>query len=497
MHILGLDIGTSGVKAALFDNTFKLVARSYRDYPLIDVGQDQFDLDANLVWEKSREAIGEVHGRTGKNIDAVAVSALGDVVIGLDEKGNPVRPSILDFDPRGREEIEDFIKGIGVERFFRITGMPPIHINSLAKMLWIREHEPQHYARTAQWATYEDFILRRLGAKPTISHSMAARTMLFDSMKKNWSAELLGAAGIDGDALPETAPSGVVIGTLESGESEELGFSRNAVACSGGHDVVCAAIGAGLDEHDPHTALDIVGTMECVIVIMQKAGINEEMLKRLYPCYPGYRKYISLSVNLTSGSIVKWYRDEISSPSAGNEGDVGFEELLQHIDENNPGDLVLVPHFAGICNPVFNPDARGLVYGLSLHSGRQDLIQAIIEGLCFELKLQIEGFSDAGIDIKKLITVGGGSQSSKWLQLKANVTGLEVVASDAHEASSMGSAGLCGSALGILESPFQIGQAMGVSEKRYTPLSAATKRFNEKYRRYRGLALRLHGVELP
>ena len=497
MHILGLDIGTSGVKAALFDSTFRLVARSYRDYPLIDVGQDQFDLDANLVWEKSREAIGEVHGRTGKNIDAVAVSALGDVVIGLDEKGNPVRPSILDFDPRGREEIEDFIEGIGVERFFSITGMPPIHINSLAKMLWMRNHEPQHYARTAQWATYEDFILRRLGVKPTVSHSMAARTMLFDSIKKAWSHELLGAAGIDRDTLPETAPSGVVIGTLGSRESEELGFSRDAVACSGGHDVVCAAIGAGMDEHDPHTALDIVGTMECLIVIMQKAGINEEMLKRLYPCYPGYREYISLSVNLTSGSIVKWYRDAISIPSAGNDGSAGFDELLQEVDENNPGDLVLVPHFAGTCNPVLNPDARGFVYGLSLHSSRQDLIQGIIEGLCLELKLHIEGFRDAGIDIKKLITVGGGSQSSKWLQLKANVTGLEIVASDAHEASSMGAAGLCGSALGILESPFHIGQVMGVSEKRYTPLSAATKRFNEKYGRYRELASRLHSVESP
>lgn len=495
MHILGLDIGTSGVKAALFDKTWKLVGRSYREYPLISVGKDSFDLDAEVVWEKTREAILSITHSTGQAIDAVAVSALGDVIIALDEEGNTVRPSILDFDPRGREEIQDFIDDIGVERFFKITGMPPIHINSLAKILWIKKHEPLHYRRVVRWASYEDFILRKLGVKPTVSYSMAARTMLFDSRHKSWSEEILEAADLNRASLPEAVPSGVVIDTLGSRAAEELGFSRDAVACSGGHDMLCAAIGAGLDEGDPHTALNIVGTMEGVIVLLQRPGTSGEMLKRLYPCYPGYREFISLSLNLTSGSIVKWYRDEISNLSAGNGEEIGFDELLRDVDEKKPGDLIVIPHFAGTCNPKHDPDARGFVYGLSLHSNMQDLIQGIIEGLCYELKVHIQGFKDAGISIERLKTVGGGSQSSKWLQLKANITGLEIISSDAHEASSMGAAGLCGSALGILDSPFAISHAMGVKEKRYTPLPGATERFNEKFAQYQGLIGRLHSVE--
>jgi xylulokinase len=425
MHILGLDIGTSGVKAILFDETWKAIGQSYREYHLISAGEDRFDLDAETVWKKTREAIIEIADSTGQAIDAVAVSALGDVIISLDERGNTVRPSILDFDPRGKEEIQGFIEDFGAERFYKITGMPPIHINSLAKILWIKKHEPHNYRRVRSWATYEDYVLRKLGVRPTISYSMAARTMLFDSTHKTWSQEVLTAAGLEEGSFPKAVPSGMVIDTLRRDVSRELGFSRDAVACSGGHDMVCAAIGAGLDEGDPHTALNIVGTMEGVIVLLQKPKVNREMLKRLYPCYPGYREYISLSVNLTSGSVVKWYRDVISYKTMGNGEEKSFEELLQSIDEKEPGNLFLIPHFSGTCNPVFDPGARGFFYGLSLHTTMQDLIQGIIEGLCYELKMHIQGFNDAGISIEGLKTVGGGSQSSKWLQLKANITGLD------------------------------------------------------------------------
>jgi sugar (pentulose or hexulose) kinase len=171
-------------------------------------------------------------------------------------------------------------------------------------------------------------------------------------------------------------------------------------------------------------------------------------------------------------------------------------ELLRVIDETKPGDLFLIPHFSGICNPVFNPDARGFLYGLSLHTTVQDLIQGIIEGLCYELKVYIQGFNDAGISIKGLKTVGGGSQSDTWLQLKANITGLEIIGSDAHEASAMGAAALCGAALGIIDNPYRVHSFMGVKEKRYTPSPQAVERFEEKFVRYQELSNALHGVDV-
>ncbi len=252
--------------------------------------------------------------------------------------------------------------------------------------------------------------------------------------------------------------------------------------------MVCAAIGAGLNDSDPQTALNIVGTMEGIIVLMKEPNTSGEMLQKLYPCYPGYREYISLSLNLTSGSILKWYRDLLSNFSMHEYKTTGYVELLQGLDDKTPGSLLFIPHFSGTCNPFFNPDARGLLYGLSLDTTMHDLTQGIIEGLCYELKMHLQGFEDAGIPIRRLKTVGGGAQSSKWLQLKANVTGLEIVNMDITEASAIGAAALCGTAVGVVDNPYEVIDRRGTREIRYTPSTEATKRFGERFLRYQALS---------
>ena len=250
-RMLGLDVGTSGCKAIVFDSRWNIVARSHRRYDLIRAGENGYELEAETVWAKLREAIAEAQARAGGKTDAVAVSALGDVIIPLDASGTPVRPCILDFDPRGKDEIHDFVEGFGEAKLYETTGMPPIHINSLAKILWIRKNEPRTYRRVRRWATFEDYILQKLGARTAASYSMAARTMLFDIHRKTWSPDILAAAGLHERDLPQPVPSGEVIANLDGGTAGELGFSTGAAVCSGGHDMVCAAVGAGLDVERP------------------------------------------------------------------------------------------------------------------------------------------------------------------------------------------------------------------------------------------------------
>jgi xylulokinase len=490
--MLGLDIGTSGCKAILFDDRWNVVARSYRRYDLVSAGENRYDLVARTVWENLREAITEVHAGTDARSDAVAVSALGDVIIPLDESGNEVRPSIIDFDPRGKEEIRAFVEGYGADKLFETTGMPPIHINSLAKILWIRKHEPLAFEKVRRWATYEDWVLQKLGAKPAVSHSMAARTMLFDIHRKTWSPDILAAAGLRERDLPEAVPSGEVVARLDARTAGELGFSDGAVACSGGHDMVCAAIGAGLDVNDPSTALNIMGTMEAVIVLTKKPNVKKAMLRNMYPCYPAYREYISLSLNFTSGSVLSWYRNLFSGLRGPGENDVGgYDELLKDMDTGMPGELLFVPHFSGVCNPVFDPDARGFLYGLSLGTSPRDLTQGIVEGLCYDLKSHIRAFGDAGFPIARLKVVGGGAQSDSWLQLKANITGLEVTRSDLHEASAIGAAALCGKAVGVIDDPYKAPCFMKLKETRFVPAPEAALRFEEKFLRYLSLNKRV------
>jgi xylulokinase len=490
-RILGLDVGTSGCKAIAFDDRWNVLARSARRYELLRAGQDGYELEAETVWANLREAIAEVHARTGGKTGAVAVSALGDVIIPLDASGAPVRPCILDFDPRGKDEIRDFLNGFGETKLYHITGMPPIHINSLAKILWIKRNEPHVYRRVRRWATFEDYVLEKLSARAAVSYSMAARTMLFDIQRKTWSTDILAAAGLREGDLAEPVPSGEPIAELGGGAAAQLGFPAGAAACSGGHDMVCAAVGAGLDVNDRRTALNIVGTMEAVIVLMKKPNLESEMLRHLYPCYPAWNEYLSLSLNLTSGSVVDWYRDLFAGSRGAGQDDSAYAELLKDIDSGKPGELLLVPHFSGVCNPLFNPEARGFLYGLSLNTSTHDLAQGILEGLCYDLKSHVRGFREAGLPIGRLKVVGGGARSDAWLQLKANITGLEIVRSDIHDASAMGAAALCGKAVGLIDDPYKASALMGLKQTRFLPEPEAARRFEDRYSRYLSLRERI------
>ena len=138
--------------------------------------------------------------------------------------------------------------------------------------------------------------------------------------------------------------------------------------------MVCAAVGAGLDVDDRRTALNIMGTMEAIIVLTKKPNLDKAMLRNLYPCYPAWNEYLSLSLNLTSGSVLDWYRDQFPDLRGAGADSDAYRELLKDVNSGQPGELVFVPHFSGLCNPVFNPDARGFLYGLILehHAARPD-----------------------------------------------------------------------------------------------------------------------------
>jgi xylulokinase len=488
--ILGLDIGTSGCKAVVFNQNWSVVAHSFREYDLISAGNNKLDLEAETVWERLTEAIIEINRIIGAaKVEAIAVSALGDVIIPLDKSGSTVRPCIIDFDPRGKDEIAGFLGDFSTEKLFKITGMPPLHINSLAKILWIKNNEPWIYKKVYRWATFEDYILQKLGVRPSVSYSLAARTMLFDIHNKCWSKDVLAAAGIYESQLAEPLRSGTVIAKIDDEIAKKLGFSGEVTACSGGHDMFCAAVGTGLDVDEPNTALNIVGTMEGIVVLMRKPRLNKEMLSNLYPCFPGFNEFVSLSINMTSGSILKWYRGLLSEITAieidSNKN--AYDALLEGVDQNAPGGLLLIPHFSGTCNPVFNPDSKGTLHGLSLNTGVNDLIQGIIEGLCYELRMQIQGFKSAGIQIDKLKIVGGGSRSDKWLQIKSNITGLDIVSSSLHEASATGAAALGGCAVGMIDNPYKVSNYQNDKEKEFHPSLKSKEKFDEKFLKYQKL----------
>ena len=491
-------MGTSGCKAVVFDEKFNIVCDAYREYALSFPGEGLLELDPELVWSSIKQVLLEVNGAIGEPVDALAVSAIGDVILPLDKNGAPVRDSIIDFDPRGTEQITRFVHDFGEERFFNITGMPPLFIGSLAKILWIKEYEPDVYSRVERWGTYEDFIVQKLGIPPVVSYSEAARTMLFDIREKKWSEQILKLIPIDEKMLPKPVPSGQAIGAVSEKLSKELGFGKAPMVVSGGHDMVCAAIGAGLDERKPSTAVNIAGTIEGIVVAMKEANTEQAMLDNLFPCYPGYDGYVTFSVNLTAGCILRWYRDIIAKDTyetCRQDGTNIFEMLLENLSASRPGSLIFVPHYSGSGNPYFDTKAKGCIYGLTLDSTRDDIVQAMIEGLCFELKMHNNAFGKAGIEIDTIRSVGGGARIDKQLQLKANITGLNVIKGSITESSALGAAAFAGVATGLIKHPSEAFDAAAGQEQKFIAEQKAKHRFEEAFNKYVSMFETIHKFE--
>ena len=499
MRFLGVDMGTSGCKAVIFDEDWDIICQAYREYPTYFPGEGLMEIEPALVWENIRAVIREANAKADEPVTALAVSAIGDVIIPVDKDGNCHRKyAIIDFDPRGEDEITKFAETFGREKFFQISGMPPLFIGSLAKILWIRENEPDIFANTARWATFEDYIIQKMGLDPIASYSELSRTMLFDIRKRKWSEEICSAVPITLDQLPIAAESGTVAGTLSPEMCEDLGFPQPVLVAVGGHDMVCAAIGAGLDENEPGTAVDIAGTIEGVVVALKECNTSMEMCDQAFSCYVGYKDYVTFSVNLTAGCITRWYRDMIVPDDYRmcKEEGINFYEYMQRaMKEDEPGSVYLLPHFSGSGNPFFDANAKGALYGLTTDTQRADIGRALVEGLAYEVKMQLDAFEKAGIRIDTLRAVGGGAAIDRQLQLKANITGKKIIKCSVTEGSAMGAAVYAAIAAGAMEHPGEIKNYAAGKEKVFVPDEQSTKKFEKAYETYRKLAYGIHDIE--
>lgn len=499
MWIMGVDMGTSGCKAVVFDENWNIVCQSYREYPMVFPGEGLLELDAERVWQEICTVIAEANTQSPQPVQALAVSAIGDVIIPVDANGDSVRNSIVDFDARGGKEIREFAETFGMQRFFDRCGMPPLYVGSLAKMLWIRKNEPEVWEKAERWSTYEDFIVAKMGLPATVSFSNAARTMLFDVRAKCWAKDILDAIPMSEEKLPAVLPSGTRIGELPEKTAARLGFVAPVTVLTGGHDMVCAAVGAGLDEENAEEAVDIAGTIEGLVAAMPEANTRPEMLENLFPCYPATTGYVTFSVNLTAGCIVRWYRDLINPEEFVycKENGINFYEYMQReMDPASPGSVLLLPHFSGSGNPFFCPDGLGAIYGLTLDTRREDIARAVVEGLAYELRLHLEAYERAGIRLKSIRAVGGGASIDRQLQLKANITGLTVVKGAVRESSALGAAAYAATGMGVLRNPAEAYHRVKEGEKVFYPDPEAHERFQSQFTKYRQLAYAVNRLDV-
>lgn len=451
---LGLDVGTSGVKAVLFNENGKMMSSSHQEYHFSNPNPGWSEIDPEEVWAKTRHVIHECVTQSTvpvEKIKALGLSVLGETCMPLDENGDPLYPAIDSQDKKEngyQKYLSWFGKKYGAERIFQITSYPLAFIAPALRLMWFQDHQPDIFRRMAKFVTFQDFVLLRLTGNTAIDYSMASRTLLFDAQNKYWVKEFLDDLNISPSILSEPCLSTHVVGNFSGKIARELGLQPGLLIVAGAHDQSCSTLGIGGIREG--IASDGTGSVEAIATPTHTpfTSLSHHDLGFSSECHLFPDLYLALGYHLTAGSLVRWYRDclgkfEIQKARAENK-DV-YQLITESAQKSPPGanGLLILPHWSGAGTghyPMLNPASRGAILGLTLAHKKSDLDRAIFEGITFEARMIIETFEEAKIPIDAFVVTGGGAKSPFWLQLKADIIGKPMKVPETTEASAMGAA---------------------------------------------------------
>ncbi len=488
MALIGLDVGTTGCKSTVFDMDGRICSYAYSEYNVINLGSGMFELDPEGIWEAVKHVIHtSVKEYKGDAITALCISSFGESAVPVDVKGRVLHNSLLNTDVRGSLQCEKMVSRLGLQKIMELSGVHAHPIYTLNKIMWFKENLPEIYKNTWKFMLFEDFILYRLGFEAVIDYSLAARTMAFNVLKKDWADPMLEAAELDRNIFSAVKASGTVIGEVHPKVAQELGLAGRVELVTGGHDQVCAAAGAGIVKAGK--AVNGIGTVECITPAFDTVMLNRYMLDNHYACVPHVvdGMYVTYAFNFTGGSLLKWYRDNFAAAEVLEARKLGVSvySLMDSGAAKEPTDILILPHFAGAGTPYMDTASCGAILGLKFDTTRGQMYRAMLEGVTYEMMLNMECLRGAGVNIDEIRAVGGGSRSDLWMQIKADMLGIKVVTLDVDEAGTLGTAILAGAATGVYKSVEDAANRLVRVKKEYYPDEKNHEFYRERFEKYK------------
>jgi xylulokinase len=450
MSTLGLDIGTSGCKALVLDSDGRTLSEAHRAYALVHPRPGWAELDPSEVVSAAVAVLREAAAAARSDpVRALAISSQGEAFAPIAADGRVLCGAMVSSDSRATALARTWPLRFGEERLYTITGHTSHPLFSLFKLLWLREERPDIWMRSERFLCFEDLLHLHLGVEPAISWSLAGRTMLFDVREHAWSEPILAESGLDTRQLARPLPPGAVVGEIPGSRAADRGLPAGVVVVSGGHDQVCAALGAGAFE--PGSAMYATGTVECIAATMEHAVFTTSLRAANLCTYdhaaPGRRA--TLAYSLTGGNLLAWFRDQwcrAEVEEARQTGENVYARILRDLPPG-PSSLLVLPYFTPSGTPYFDAETPGAILGLRLETTREDVLRGLLEGVAYEMRLNLELMHESGIPVRTLRAVGGGARNEVWLQLKADVTGRPIERVEVTEAGCLGAALLARSAL--------------------------------------------------
>lgn len=481
-HLLGLDIGTTGAKALLCDVHGRLLATATAEYPLYTPHPLWSEQDPADWWRGAQEALRAVVARAG--VDARQIAGLGLTgqmhgAVFLDEPGQVIRPALLWNDQRTAAECAEITERVGAARLIEIAGNPALTGFQAPKIVWLRNHEPENFARVAQVLLPKDYIRWRLTGVSGADAADAAGTLLLDLRTRDYSAEILDKLEIPRAWLPRVFEGPEVTGTLRAEIAAALGLPAGLPVIAGGGDNAAAAVGTGIVRAGAVSSS--IGTSGVVFAHADEIALDPQGRLHTF-CHSVPGRYHLMAVTLSAGGAFRWLRDTLGKAA-------GYDEMTAAAATVPPGaeGLLFLPYLTGERTPHLDPLARGAFVGLTARHTPAHLIRAVMEGVVYSLRDGLEIMRGLGVPITQVRATGGGGRSPLWRQMQADIYGAEVVTLMAEEGPAYGAALLAGVGTGqFVDVNAAVEQCVAVAGQT-SPKAQAQARYEPVYAVYRGV----------
>ena len=445
--LIGLDVGTTNIKALAFTPEGRPVAQASLSTPTQSAEPGLAHYDPEELWQTTAAALRQVTAQVdASHVVSVAVASMGESGVPLDAGNQPLYPAIAWFDARTQPQAAWLDDVVGKDRLFATTGLSLQPIFGLCKLLWLKQQRPGIFARTVRWLNIADYIAFRLCGEQATDFSLASRTLALDIRHHRWADDILDAVGIRPDILAPLCNSGTALGQVRAEAATATGLPVTAQVAAGGHDHVCGALAAGVTA--PGLALNSLGTSETMFVSLDQplndASLGRQGYTQGAHVVPGL--YYVFGALYTSGGSVEWFRAALAENRS-------YADLIAEAEAVPAGSkgVCFLPHLQLASPPYDDPLARGAFIGLGTEIDRAAMFRAVLEGASFDGRLMLESLlAYEGVPpLRAIYAIGGGTRNLLWMRIKAAVLNRPLMVTQVSDAASLGAAILGGIGAGV------------------------------------------------
>ncbi|MFW6409725.1 MAG: xylulokinase [Halanaerobiales bacterium] len=487
-YLLGLDIGTSGVKALLLSDQGRVAATAGEEYPLSTPSSGWAEQDPADWWQAVITVINKLLAKNdinGSEIEAISLSGQMHSSVFVDKNNQVIRPAILWSDTRTDRQCKEIYERVnGLDKLISYVSNPALEGFTAPKIMWLKQNEPENYNKVDKVLMPKDYIRFKLTDNIYTEVSDAAGTLLFDVENKKWSEEMIDHLKLDQKILPPVLDSTGVAGEITGTVAKKTGLQKGTPVVAGGADNACGAVGSGIIQ--PGRVMVSIGSSGVVLAQTEKPSADSKGRIHLFNHALPAGWYM-MGVMLSAGMAFNWLRESVLND------EYNLAELNQMAASVMPGseDLLFLPYLYGERTPHGDADARAVFFGLSGKHKQAHLVRSVMEGVSFGLKDSLRLIEEQGVDIEQIRVIGGGAKSKVWQQILADILGYQISLLNVEEGPAFGAAIIAGVGTGVFDGFEEVEKEIIEVKKTISPQTNNVELYDKYYKLYQKLYLSL------